>query len=145
MAVVSFKPDDELAPVMGMLTDLSGDDVLGDDVLGDEDEAAESYFTPEVDSEIDAIAEEAVMLGYADDPELMGSVLSKLVRKIKKRVKAKLRKKAKRKAAGLPALTMPEKTETGGLPEMLKNPLVLAAIAGGALLLLSRKRKKAAG
>jgi hypothetical protein len=143
MALVQYRSDDEL---LGVLTDLSGADVLGDDVLGDDDDvdtAADEYFTPDVEQEIDDMAEEAILLGYADDPELMGSVLSKFVRKVAKKIKRKIKgKKRKVKALRIPTAATPAPEE--GPAGLLKNPLVLVALAGGALLLLSKKRRKAA-
>lgn len=143
MSLVQYRSDDEL---LGVLTDLSGADVLGDDVLGEEaeeiDQAAEEYFTPEIEGEIDDMANEAILLGYADDPELMGSVLSKFVKKVAKRIKKRMKGKAPRaRALSIPTAATPTEEGPAGL---LKNPLVLLALAGGALLLLSKKRKKAA-
>lgn len=131
------------------------------------------YFEdPLIAAELDDMLTDAELMGIdLDDPELMGAFLKNLIGKIKGRIQAR---RAKRQASGQPAASFPTLSVAtdagsaqlgpggiswtgpqpagvapapatgGGITEMLKNPMVLAGIGGGVLLLMfMMKRKKA--
>jgi len=125
---------------------------------------------PLIAAEFDGLVTDAELMGIDfDDPELMGAFLSTIIKKIKGRIQE--RKKA-RAASGQPsgfpnfsvstgdgsaqlgpgglswtgpqAVAAAGAPAAGGIADMLKNPLVLAGIGGGVLLLIMLMKKKGA-
>lgn len=131
------------------------------------------YFDdPLIAAELEEMITDAELMGIdLDDPELMGAFLKNIIGKIKGAVQ---KRRAKREAAGgqaggFPSFSVstgegsaqlgpgglswtgpqaagaaPAAGGTGGIADMLKNPLVLAGIGGGVLLLVLMMKKKGA-
>lgn len=148
MAPFNYRDDrlsGAVADFSGEVTDFSGIDE--DEDFSGEEAAAESYFTPEVEGELDQIADEVTLLGYADSPELLGSTLSKWVRKLRKKIH-KRKKGLKLSLALAPGRAAPgamvaptTDTGAGGIMDTLKSPLVLGGAALLVLLMVMRKKK----
>lgn len=121
---------------------------------------------PLIAAEIRGLAEEAVLLGVdLDDPEIMGAWLKNLGKKIKSAFQKKKIKKisvssdagtaelgpsginiTSAKGKSSPAVSVPglltvnQADATGGMAEMLKNPMVISAGLGILALLLMQKK-----
>lgn len=121
-----------------------------------------SGFEEMIRGEIDDAVEEASLLGYLDDPELMGSWITDLakkvgttVKKIIPKVKLAIQKiKAKRqetRAMLAPTVDTSQATNVStisspkSIMDNLKNPMVLGGIGIAALviiLVISKKKKR---
>lgn len=156
---VSFFPDD--MTISGCRRNYSGEDDSPADYI-----VSRQLDDPFVAAEFDEMARQAELLGIdLSDPEIMGAWLKNIINKVKARIKKRRAARGGGGGGGIQVTTdagtasigpgglsftqtpsgpvpgsMMSPPSGGGISEMLKNPMVLAAGVGLLALLAMRKR-----